>query len=125
MKRKGFHFATEQEIVHEHFDLDVAFRRDPDGLCRMVGKELNALLAGDPYMNGWQWHIDWSNLPGAISIQVLGTACAAEEWDCPEFFAATSVATYEEVDEAAKRLRDRIHRTLDAWKRSDAYQRKP
>jgi len=125
VKRKGFHLATEQEIISDHFDLDVAFRRDPDGLCRAVGKALNDLLMTDPHMNGWQWHLDWSNLPGAISVQVFGTACAAEAWECPEFWAATSVATYEEVDKAAERLQERIHRTLDAWKLTDAYQRKP
>ena len=122
-RRKGFHLATEQEIINDHFDPDVAFRRDPEHLCRMVGKALNDLLITDPHMNGWQWQINWSNLPGAISIQVLGTACAAEEWQCPEFFAATSVATYEEVDDAAKRLQQRIQRTLEAW--DLAHQRQP
>ena len=121
MKRKGFHFATEEEIVRDHFDLEVAFRRDPGGLCSSVGRALNELLAGDPYMNGWQWNIDWQNLPGAIQVIVSGTACAAEEWQCPAFVAATSVATYEEVDKAAERLQERIHKTLDAW--ANAHQR--
>lgn len=111
MKRKGWHLAP----LDDQVDFEVAFRRDPDGLCRAVGKVLNELLAGDPYMNGWQWHLSWHNLPGAISVSVSGTACAAEEWDCPAFFAATSVATYEEVDAAAMRLRNRIHHTLDGW----------
>jgi hypothetical protein len=109
---------------HRSYEVTPAFERDPDGLCRMVGKELNALLAGDPCMNGWQWQLDWSNLPGAIQVQVTGTACAAEEWQCPAFVAATSVATYEEVSGAAQRLRERIHRTLDIWK-ENAHQRKP
>ena len=113
MKRRGFHFGP----IDDQIDFDVAFRRDPVGLMQSVGHALNELLAGDPYMNGWQWSLDWSNLPGAISVSVSGTACAAEEWDCPAFFAATSVATYEEVDDAAKRLQERIHRALDAWKR--------
>lgn len=117
--KKGWHVVTTEEILQQH-NLDLPFRNDPDGLCRAVGKELNSMLAGDPYMNGWQWAIDWHNLPGAISVAVSGTACAAEEWDCPAFFAATSVATYEEVPEAAKRLRDRIHYTLDAWKLKNA-----
>jgi hypothetical protein len=115
MKRRGWHLASEQELIDDHVDFDVAFRRDPVGLCQAVGAALNELLMTDPYMNGWQWALDWSNLPGAISVAVTGTACAAEEWDCPAFFAATSVATYEEVDAAAQRLQERIHRTLEAW----------
>lgn len=95
--------------------MEVAFRRDPDGLCRAVGRVLNELLAGDPYMSGWRWSIDWHNLPGAISVSVSGTANEALEWGCPAFFAATSIATYEEVDDAAKRLQERIHKALDAW----------
>jgi hypothetical protein len=117
MKRKGFHLATEQELVRDHIDLDVAFRRDPEGLCQTVAKALNDLLMTDPYMNGWAWAVDWSNLPGAISVAVTGTAIDQEAWDCPAFFAATSVATYEEVDAAAQRLKERIHRALQGWKR--------
>jgi len=98
-------------------ELAPAFERDPVGLCHSVGKALNDLLITDPYMNGWQWQLDWSNLPGAISVSVAGTACAAEEWQCPAFFARTSVSEYSEVEEAARRLQYRIHRTLEAWKK--------
>jgi hypothetical protein len=114
---KGWHLASEQELVYDHFDLEVAFRRDPDGLCRAVAKALNDLLITDPHVNGWQWSIDWTNLPGAISVAVTGTACDQEAFDCPAFFAATSVSTYEEIDAAAARLQERIHRTLAAWTR--------
>ena len=108
MRRKGFHLATEQEIVRDHFDLDVAFRRDPDGLCRAVGASLNELLRNDPIMNGWEWGLDWHNLPGAISVSVSGT----NQGQVDAFFAATSVAEYNEVDDAAKRLAHRIRRGL-------------
>jgi hypothetical protein len=97
--------------------MEPAFERDPDGLFSMTVKALNEILMTDPYMNGWQWHLEWINLPGAIQIQIAGTACAAEEWQCPAFFAATSIAEYEEVDEAAKRLQERIHEKLEAWHR--------
>ena len=115
--KRGWHFVSEGDLVHDHIDLEVAFRRDPEGLCRAVGKALNELLAGNPYMNGWQWGIDWHNLPGAISVSVSGTACGADAWDCPAFFAATSIATYEEVEDAAQRLKERIERCLRGWKR--------
>jgi hypothetical protein len=108
VKRKGFHFASEQEIVRDHFDLDVAFRRDPDGLCRAVAFSLNEILRNDPLMKGWEWGLDWHNLPGAISVSVSGTKGKGID----AFFAATSVATYEEVDDAANRLAHRIRRWL-------------
>jgi hypothetical protein len=108
MKRKGFHLATEQEIVHDHFDVDVAFRRDPDGLCQAVGAALNDLLRDDPIMHGWEWGLDWHNLPGAISVSVAGTNRGSVDG----FFAATSVAEYNEVDDAAQRLAHRIRRYL-------------
>lgn len=114
MKRRGWHLAPEGDL---DVDLEVAFRRDPEGLCHAVGKVLNELLAGDPYMKGWRWGIDWHNLPGAISVSVSGTACGTDAWDCPAFFAATSVARYEEVEDAAKRLQERIQRCLRGWKR--------
>lgn len=113
--KRGWHFLTSKELADESIDFEVAFRRDPDGLCRAVTKALNDLLLTDSNMNGWEWTVDWSNLPGAISVQVLGTAMQPGEWDCPQFFAATSVATYAEVDDAAKRLQERIQRTLKAW----------
>ena len=112
MRRKGFHLASEQEIAHEHIDFDVAFRRDPDGLCRAVGAALNEMLRGDPIMKGWEWGLDWHNLPGAISVSVSGT----NRGQVDAFFAATSVATYEEVDDAAKRLLHRIIRYLSSLK---------
>lgn len=112
--KRGWHFVSDGDLLKE-VDMEIAFRRDPDGLCRAVGRVLNELLAGDPYMSGWRWSIDWHNLPGAISVSVSGTANDAIEWGCPAFFAATSVCDYNEVDDAAKRLRDRIHRALDAW----------
>ena len=114
---KGFQLVTPEELARESIDFEVAFRRDPAGLCLAVGAALNEILRGDPMMNGWQWGIDWSNLPGAISVSVSGTANATAEWDCPAFFAATSVATYEEVDDAAKRLAERIRRALEGWRR--------
>jgi hypothetical protein len=117
MKRKGFHLATEQEIIHDHIDLDVAFRRDPVGLCQAVGAALNEQLRDDPLMKDWDWALDWNNLPGAISVMVTGTARNPESVQCPAFFAATSVAHYNEVDDAADRLRHRIHRTLESWQR--------
>jgi len=117
MKRKGFHFASDQEIIRDHFDLDVAFRRDPVGLCQAVGAALNEKLRDDPMMKGWDWALDWNNLPGAISVMVTGTAKNPENVQCPTFFAATSVATYNEVDDAADRLRHRIVRTIGAWQR--------
>jgi hypothetical protein len=117
VKRKGFHLASEQELIGEHFDLEVAFRRDPIGLCQSVGAALNERLRDDPRMNGWKWALDWHNLPGAISVSVSGTAEGIEEWDCPVFFAATSVATYEEVDAAAERLQQRILRAMEGWRR--------
>jgi hypothetical protein len=94
-----------------------AFERDPQGLCDSVTKALNDLLITDPHMNGWQWQLDWSNGPGAIFISVAGCACNREEWQCPGFCASTSIAEYNEVDEAAQRLQERIQRTLEAWKR--------
>ena len=63
-------------------------------------------------MKGWEWGLDWSNLPGAISVMVSGLACNPREVQCPTFVAATSVATYEEVDDAAERLMERIVRYL-------------
>jgi len=104
MKRRGLHFATDQELIHDHFDLDVAFRRDPDGLCRAVGASLNELLRNDPLMNGWEWGLDWHNLPGAISVSVSGT----NKGQIDAFFAATSVAEYNEVEKAAERLAERV-----------------
>jgi hypothetical protein len=115
LKRKGFHLATEQEIVRDHFDLDVAFRRDPVGLCQAVGVALNEQLRDEPLMKGWEWGLDWSNLPGAISVMVSGVARKREKVQCPTFVAATSVAHYDEVDAAAGRLKERIVQTLTAW----------
>lgn len=115
MRRKGFHLASEQEIARDHIDFDVAFRRDPDGLCRAVGAALNEMLRDDPLMKGWEWGLDWSNLPGAISVMVTGMARKREKVQCPTFFAATSVADYNEVDTAAGRLKERIIRTLAGW----------
>jgi hypothetical protein len=108
MKRKGFYVATEQEIIRDHIDLEVAFRRDPNGLCQAVGAALNEILRDDPIMKGWEWGLDWHNLPGAISVSVSGT----NRGQIDAFFAATSVAEYNEVDEAAKRLAHRIRRCL-------------
>jgi len=108
VRRKGFHLATEQEIVRDHFDLDVAFRRDPLGLCQAVGAALNEMLRGDPIMEGWEWSLDWHNLPGAISVSVAGT----NKGELDAFFAATSVAEYNEVDDAAGRLAHRVRRYL-------------
>ena len=113
MKHKGFHIGP----VDDQIDFEVAFRRDPAGLCQAVGAALNEQLRGDPLMEGWQWGLDWHNLPGAISVSVSGTAQATDAWDCPAFFAATSVATYEEVDDAAGRLKERIQRCLKGWRR--------
>lgn len=113
MKRKGFHLAS----LDDSIDWEVPFRKDPDGLCRAVTTSLNDLLMMDPEMNGWSWAVDWSALPGAISVAVTGTALDQQAWDCPAFFAATSVATFDEVDEAAKRLQYRIHKALSSWKR--------
>jgi len=110
---KGWHLAP----LTEDIDFEVDFRRDPDGLCQAVGKALNDRLLMDPHMNGWQWSLSWSHLPGAIAIEVAGTALNREAWNCPTFFAATSIATYEEVDQAAERLQERIQRALDGWKR--------
>ena len=110
MRRKGFHLVSEQELAHDHIDLDVAFRRDPDGLCRAVGVALNDLLRGDELMHGWEWGMDWHNLPGAISVSVSGT----NRGQVDAFFAATSVATYEEVDDAAWRLAYRVRRYISA-----------
>ena len=115
MKRKGFHLASEQEIARDHIDFDVAFRRDPDGLCRAVGAALNEILRDDPLMKGWEWGLDWSNLPGAISVMVTGMAARPEKVQCPTFVAATSVADYNEVDDAAVRLKKTIINTLRAW----------
>jgi len=112
MKRKGFHLVTEQELARESIDFDVAFRRDPDGLCRAVGASLNEMLRGDPLMNGWEWGLEWQNLPGAISVSVSGT----NQGQVNAFFAATSVAEYNEVDDAAKRLAYRIRRYIGALK---------
>lgn len=117
MKRKGWHLVSEHELAQESIDFDVAFRRDPVGLCQSVGAALNERLRNDPRMNGWKWALDWHNLPGAISVSVSGTAEANQEWDCPVFFAATSVATYEEVDAAAERLQRRILRAMEGWRR--------
>ena len=118
MKRRGWHLASEQEIIADHIDFDVAYRRDPVGLCQAVGAALNEMFRNDPSLiKGWSWSIDWHNLPGAISVSVSGTAGDREAWDCPAFFAATSCATYEEVDEAAKRLLHRIRRALESWQR--------
>jgi hypothetical protein len=108
MKRKGWHLASEQELVHDHIDFDVAFRRDPDGLCRAVGASLNEILRNDPLMDHWEWGLDWHNLPGAISVSVAGT----NKKSVDGFFAATSVAQFEEVDDAAQRLAHRIRRYL-------------
>jgi hypothetical protein len=115
MKRKGWHLASEQEIIRDHIDLDVAFRRDPLGLCQAVGAVLNEMLRDEPLMKGWEWGLDWSNLPGAISVMVTGMASNPEKVQCPTFFAATSVADYNEVDDAADRLKHRILRTLQGW----------
>jgi hypothetical protein len=112
MKRKGWHLVSTEELVHEHIDVDVAFRRDPDGLCRAVGAALNEMLRDDPIMNGWEWGLDWHNLPGAISVSVAGSNNKLLDG----FFAATSVADYNEVDDAAKRLVERIRRCLSAGK---------
>lgn len=117
MRRRGWHVVSEGDLIRDEIDFEVAFRRDPVGLCQAVGSALNELLRGDPLMHGWRWDIDWHNLPGAISVSVSGTANATGEWDCPAFFAATSVATYEEVDAAAQRLRERIQRCLHGWHR--------
>jgi hypothetical protein len=116
VKRKGFHWASEQELVHDHFDLDVAFRRDPLGLCQAVGAALNEQLRNEPIMKDWDWALEWTNLPGAISVMVTGTARNPEKVECPGFVAATSVAEYNEVDDAAERLKHRILRFIGAWK---------
>ena len=112
MRRRGFHLATDQELIRDHFDLDVAFRRDPDGLCRAVGAALNDMLRDDPIMHGWEWGLDWHNLPGAISVSVSGT----NKRQVDAFFAATSVAEYNEVDDAAERLAERVRRYLSGMK---------
>jgi hypothetical protein len=112
MKRKGFHLASEQEIVRDHINFDVAFRRDPDGLCRAVGAALNEMLRDDPMMQGWEWGLDWHNLPGAISVSVSGT----NKGQIDAFFAATSVADYNEVDAAAERLAHRVRRYISCLK---------
>lgn len=116
MKRKGWHLVSGDQLTAE---IDAAYARDPQGLCDTVTKALNDLLIMDPHMNGWRWAVDWHNLPGAISIAVTGTAIDNEAWDCPAFLAATSIATYEEVDAAAKRLQERIQKALNGWKRPD------
>lgn len=108
MKRRGWHLASEGELIRDHIDFDVAFRRDPNGLCQAVGAALNEMLRGDPIMDGWEWALDWHNLPGAISVSVAGT----NKGKIDGFFAATSVADYNEVDDAAQRLSERIHRYL-------------
>jgi hypothetical protein len=110
VKRRGFHLATERELVHDHFDLEVAFRRDPEGLCQAVGAALNEILRNDPLMHGWEWGLDWHNLPGAISVSVSGT----NQGQVDAFFAATSVCEYNEVDAAAERLAHRIRRYIGA-----------
>lgn len=114
-RKKGWHFASEQEIISDHFDLEVAFRRDPNGLCQAVGAALNEQLKDDPIMKDWDWALDWNNLPGAISVMVTGTAKNPEKVQCPAFFAATSVAEYNEVDDAAGRLKTRILRSVWGW----------
>jgi hypothetical protein len=116
MRKKGFHLASEQEIVRDHIDLEVAFRRDPVGLCQAVGAVLNEMLRDEPLMKGWEWGLDWNNLPGAISVMVSGMACNPSQVQCPTFFAATSVVEYNEVDDAAARLKHRILCTLEGWK---------
>jgi hypothetical protein len=113
VNRKGFHIAP----IDDQIDMEVPFRSDPDGLCRAVATSLNDLLMTDPAMNGWKWAIDWSNLPGAISVCVTGTALDRDAWDCPAFMAATSVATFEDVEAAAIRLQERIHKALSGWQR--------
>jgi hypothetical protein len=113
LKRKGWHLVSEQELVHDHIDLDVAFRRDPVGLCQAVGAALNEMLRDQPLMKGWEWGLDWSNLPGAISVMVTGMASHRDQVKCPGFVAATSVADYNEVDAAAQRLKERILRWVE------------
>lgn len=115
MKKRGWHLASESDLVRDHFDPDVAFRRDPVGLCQAVGASLNEMLRDEPLMKGWEWGLDWINLPGAISVMVTGMAKKREKVQCPTFFAATSVAEYNEVDHAAGRLKERIIRTLAGW----------
>lgn len=112
MRRRGWHLAPESDL---DFDPDVAFRRDPVGLCQSVAASLNEQLKDEPLMKGWEWGLEWSNLPGAISVMVTGVARKREKVQCPTFFAATSVARYEEVDDAAGRLKERIIRTLAGW----------
>ena len=98
--------------LSSNFDFDVAFRRDPDGLCRAVGATLNEILRGDPLMQGWEWGLEWANLPRAITVMVSGT----NKGEANAFFAATSVAQYEEVDDAAERLAHRIRRYISSLK---------
>jgi hypothetical protein len=63
-------------------------------------------------MEGWEWSLDWHNLPGAISVSVSG----ANKHTVDGFFAATSVAEYNEVDDAARRLAHRVRRYLGSLK---------
>lgn len=114
MKKRGWHLVSEGDLLKE-VDMEVAFRRDPNGLCQAVGAALNEMLRDEALMKGWEWGLDWSNLPGAISVMVTGLARQREKVQCPTFVAATSVADYNEVDAAANRLKKRILETVTAW----------
>lgn len=103
---KGFSIVSDRELAERHIDFSVDFRRDPEGLMRAVGEELNLILQHHDFMRRWKFAMRYQNLPGAISILVTGTANPEirDALDCPAFFAATSVATADEVREAAGRL---------------------
>lgn len=113
---------SDRELAERSIDFSVDFRRDPEGLMRAVGEEMNRILQHHDFMRRWTFAMEYQNLPGAISVVVSGTANhgSREAFDCPAFFAATSVATADEVREAAGRLAARAIRFITEAERVPA-----
>lgn len=112
---------SDRELAERSIDFSVDFRRDPEGLMRAVGEELNRILQHHDFMQRWEFAMEYQNLPGAISVVVSGERTAMLTGDVfPTFFAATSVATADEVREAAGRLAARAIRFITEAERVPA-----